>query len=87
MIAALAFLQSHWRAAALGVLTGLALLALACVYVKGRNDGFALATANAKQELIDQLNQRGKIDGVVEQLDNSDLCLALGRVWRNGQCE
>lgn len=87
MIAALAFLQSHWRAAAFGVLTGLVLLTLACIYIKGRNDGQASALNAAREQLVEQLNERGKIDGVVEQLDNSGLCRAFGRVWRNGQCE
>ncbi|MGQ4812321.1 hypothetical protein GOZ78_03430 [Agrobacterium vitis] len=86
-LAVLTFIKKHWRAAALGALTGLVLLAILFAYVKGRMDGKALAADAAKQELIEQLNERGTIDGVIEQMDGAGLCRALGRMWNNGQCE
>lgn len=80
-------LLAEWKLAALGVVTALVLLAIGGAYVKGRADASAAATIAAKNELIDQLNERGKIDGTVEKMPAADLCLQLGGMWRDGICE
>lgn len=63
------------------------LLAIGGAYMKGRTDGDVAAQAKARQQIVEQLTERNKINEGVSRMSASDLCRQLGGVYANGQCE
>lgn len=57
------------------------------VFFEGRHSAESNAKAQARKELVEQLSERSKIDGQVQKLDGAGVCIALGGVWNNGECE
>lgn len=64
-----------------------ALLAIGGAYVKGRSDGDTAAQAKARQQIVEQLTERNRINENVSRMSAADLCRQLGGVYTNGQCE
>lgn len=61
--------------------------ALGGVYMKGRSDESNAAQAKARQQIVEQLTERNRINENVSRMSASDLCRQLGGVFVNGQCE
>ncbi len=57
------------------------------MYMKGRGDGYASAQVEARQQLIDQITERNRIDEDVRNMSSADLCRRLGGVYVNGECQ
>lgn len=55
-------------------------------YLKGRFDGAALERAKAVAAVSKQIKERAEIDNEVDDLDASGLCVELGGVYVNGEC-
>lgn len=68
-------------------LVGLALTSVGGAYVKGRFDGDAAAQAKARQQVIEQLTERNRINENVSGMSASDLCRSLGGVFVDGVCQ
>lgn len=64
-----------------------AAVALGGVYAKGRHDGQVAAQADAREQLVDQLTERNKINENVSRMSAADLCRELGGVYNNGECK
>lgn len=68
-------------------LVGLALTSVAGAYVKGRFDGDAAAQAKARQQVVEQLTERNRINENVSGMSSADLCRSLGGVFVDGVCQ
>lgn len=68
-------------------LVGLALTSVGGAYVKGRFDGDAAAQAKARQQVIEQLTERNRINENVSGMSSADLCRSLGGVFVDGVCQ
>ena len=63
------------------------LAAIGGAYLKGRSDGDLAAQAKARQQIVEQLTERNRINENVSRMSAADLCRQLGGVFVNGQCE
>lgn len=63
------------------------LAAIGGAYMKGRHDGDLAAQAKARQQIVEQLTERNRINESVSRMSASDLCRQLGGVFVNWQCE
>lgn len=61
------------------------LLLIGVAYFKGRSDGDALAQANARRQVVEQITERNQINEAVSGMSAADLCRELGGVF-DGQC-
>lgn len=64
-----------------------ALVVIGVAYYVGRTDEAADAKSKAREQLVDQITERGKIDDDVKGMSASDVCRKLDGVWNNGKCE
>ncbi|MGV8865204.1 MAG: hypothetical protein ACOH2T_29210 [Pseudomonas sp.] len=67
------------------ILPIVALALIAGAYFKGRADGDALAQANARRQVVEQITERNQINETVSGMSAADLCRELGGVF-DGQC-
>jgi hypothetical protein len=67
-------------------LVGLALTSVGGAYIKGRFDGDAAAQAKARQQLVEQLTERNRVNESVSRMSSADLCRSLGGVFVDGVC-
>jgi ribosomal protein S3 len=70
----------------LALAAGVAGVALAGAYVKGRVDGAAIAKAETLKATIEALQTRGEIDDTIKTASDAELCVALGGVWIENAC-
>lgn len=57
------------------------------LYLKGWSDRGNQDKAAAKEYAIKRINNRGRINEEVRNLDDAGVCGALGGVFRNNQCQ
>ena len=75
-----------WKPVAIGALA-FALVAVPIAYIKGRSDGKAVERAATFQAIERQRSERNEINETVRNLDDGALCVDLGGVFVNGQCQ
>ena len=72
---------AQWKVA----LAFAALATIGLAYFKGRADGDALAEADARRQVVEQITERNEINEAVSGMSAADLCRELGGVF-DGQC-
>lgn len=64
-----------------------ALAMIGGAYFKGQADGDALARADARRQVVEQITERNRIDESVSGMSAADLCRELGGVFQDGRCD
>ncbi len=81
--ALLLFLRSNWLTLAI---VAFLIIWMSALYLKGRHDGSA-ADAAVKTTVVNQFKERNATDAKVEGMSPSELCRAIGGVWRDNGCQ
>ena len=69
---------------------GIAIAALAVVigaFGVGVRMERGAAESRMREQLVEQITERGKIDEAVKDMSADDVCRKLDGVWRDGKCE
>jgi uncharacterized membrane protein YjgN (DUF898 family) len=69
------------------LLVVLGAVAIGAVFIFGMSVGKQDAALNAKQELLDQIEEKELTREQIREMDNSGKCGLIGGVWRDGECQ